>query len=258
MTSTVVRRTVAGQPVPQYTRGRVLAVWAAAAVPMGLLSSVVAPVVAGRLDGPLPFARALLVCMAVGLVWQFVLVAALVAGERRRGEIRGVREALWLTAPTDPTTGRRAPRAWWWLAPFVVGFGLVQFLPSPPVPAARDLGRLLGSDAGQAFFHGNWPWFAVVVVLALFNTVLGEELLFRGFLLPRMREAFGRGDWVANGVLFALYHVHQPWSMPTALLDTVLLAWPTRRWRSAWFGIAVHSTQSILFVALTLGIVLTS
>jgi hypothetical protein len=25
-----------------------------------------------------------------------------------------------------------------------------------------------------------------------------EELLFRGFLLPRMKGAFGRGDWVGN------------------------------------------------------------
>ena len=229
--------------------------WAAAAVPMGVLSWVVAPAVAAHLDGPLPFARALIVCMAVGLVWQFVLVVALVAGERRRGEIRSVRDALWLRAPSDSRTGRRAPRAWWWLVPCVTGFALLQFLPSPPVPAARDLGALLGSDAGQAFFRGNWPWFALVVVLAVFNTVLGEELLFRGFLLPRMREAFASRDWVANGALFALYHVHQPWSMPSALCDTLLLAWPTRRWRSAWFGIAVHSTQSIFFVALTLAVV---
>jgi hypothetical protein len=32
-------------------------------------------------------------------------------------------------------------------------------------------------------------------VLWVFNTVLGEEL-FRGFLLPRMNGAFGRGDWL--------------------------------------------------------------
>jgi membrane protease YdiL (CAAX protease family) len=37
----------------------------------------------------------------------------------------------------------------------------------------------------------------------LFNTVLGEELLFRG-LLPRIQGAFGLWDWVANGLLFAV------------------------------------------------------
>lgn len=98
----------------------------------------------------------------------------------------------------------------------------------------------------------------MVVALALLNTVLGEELLFRGFLLPRMSRAFGRSDWIANGLLFAIYHVHQPWSVPSALIDTVVLAWPSRRWRSAWFGIVVHSGQSVLFVTLTLLLVLGS
>jgi uncharacterized protein len=90
--------------------------------------------------------------------------------------------------------------------------------------------------------------------LLLFNTVLGEELLFRGFLLPRMNGAFGRGDWLANGVLFALYHLHEPWEMPSAFLDTFIYAYPTKRYRSAWIGIAVHSASSVFLgiVILTL------
>jgi membrane protease YdiL (CAAX protease family) len=32
---------------------------------------------------------------------------------------------------------------------------------------------------------GNWGWFALIVALFVFNAVLGEELLFRGVLLPR-------------------------------------------------------------------------
>ena len=59
--------------------------------------------------------------------------------------------------------------------------------------------------------------------MAIFNTVLGEELLFRGLLLPRMNGAFGRWDWVANGVLFAAYHLHVPWTIPANLIDTFIL-----------------------------------
>ena len=32
----------------------------------------------------------------------------------------------------------------------------------------------------------------------IFNYILGEELLFRGVLLPRMNGGIGRWDWVAN------------------------------------------------------------
>jgi hypothetical protein len=61
-------------------------------------------------------------------------------------------------------------------------------------PSTRDFAEFLDSDRGEEFFRGEWGWFAVIVVLAVFNTVLGEELLFRGLLLPRMRGVFGRGD----------------------------------------------------------------
>jgi membrane protease YdiL (CAAX protease family) len=84
----------------------------------------------------------------------------------------------------------------------------------------------------------------------LFNTVLGEELLFRGYLLPRMNGAFGRGDWVANGLLFAGYHLHVPWAIPGTLLEMFTTAYPTKRYRSAWIGIAVHSAQSVFLAIL--------
>ena len=93
-------------------------------------------------------------------------------------------------------------------------------------------------------------------MLAAFNTVLGEELLFRGLLLPRMRGVFGKRDWVANGVLFAIYHLHQPWSIPTTLVDGIfLLAYPSRRFQSAWMGIIVHSKQSVVLITVVLTLV---
>jgi uncharacterized protein len=103
---------------------------------------------------------------------------------------------------------------------------------------------------------GNWIWFAVIVTLFVFNTALGEELLFRGLLLPRMQGAFGRFHWVANGFLFALYHLHEPWLIPSSLVDIFALSYPSRRYRSALIGIIVHSSQSVFFLVLLLLLVL--
>jgi membrane protease YdiL (CAAX protease family) len=145
---------------------------------------------------------------------------------------------------------------WWVLLPAVLVVGLEQLVPSLHVPSGRDLGAFLRSTDGHAFLSGNWPWFAAIVVMTVFNTVLGEELLFRGLLLPRMRGVFGRADWLANGLLFALYHLHMPWAIPKALLDTLALAYPSRRYESAWLGIIVHSLQSVLIVGASLALVL--
>jgi len=83
--------------------------------------------------------------------------------------------------------------------PLVLALAAEEALPTLPTPATRDLGLVLGSSAGQHFMSGNWGWFAALVTMFIFNTVLGEELLFRGLLLPRMNGVFGRWDWAANG-----------------------------------------------------------
>jgi membrane protease YdiL (CAAX protease family) len=167
-----------------------------------------------------------------------------------------VRDALWLRAPRDPKSGRVGGRVWWWALLFVVLFGLWAMVPAIPGPSVRDFGDFLGSDRGEDFFGDAWGWFVVVIVLAAFNTALGEELLFRGLLLPRMRGVFGKRDWIANGALFALYHLHQPWSILNSLIDGVfLLAYPSRRFQSAWMGIIVHSAQSVVLIIVVLTLV---
>ncbi|MGZ8719580.1 MAG: CPBP family intramembrane glutamic endopeptidase [Aeromicrobium sp.] len=240
----------------QYTRRQVVGIWAAAALPMAALAWVVAPLLATLLDGPTAQPRSLLLSLTFGLVWQFVLVVLLV--HRERGLVRWsvLKDALWLRAPRSPRTGHVGGMLWLVLIPFMLLFAAEEFIPAIPAAAGHDMLAFLGSDAGTNLLAGSWGWVAVIVALAVFNTVLGEELLFRGLLLPRMQAAFGRVDWVANGVLFAVYHLHLPWAIPTALVDTFALAYPSRRYRSAWIGIAVHSTQSILIIALTLALVL--
>jgi membrane protease YdiL (CAAX protease family) len=167
-----------------------------------------------------------------------------------------VRDALWLRAPRDPKTGRVGGKVWWWALLFVALVGVWSMVPAiqghrPGISAISS-----ALTVSEAFFSGAWGWFALVVVFVVFNAVIGEELLFRG-LLPRMRAVFGRSDWVANGALFTLYHVHQPWTMPGTLVEGIFLeAYPSRRFQSSWMGIIVHSVQSVFVIAIVLSLVL--
>jgi CAAX protease family protein len=241
----------------QYSRGEILAIWAAAAVPMGLLAWVVAPWLRGQLGGRDPFIEALLICFTAGLLWELALALILV-----RRELGGlawplVRDGLWLRAPRDPKTGRVGGKVWLWALPFVALSAAVNALPIDPVgPMPRDLPKLIDTDRAEHFFAGNWGWFGMLVVVALLAPVV-EELFFRGLLLPRMRGAFGRGDVVVNGTLFTLYHVHQPWSMPATLIDGIVnQAYPTKRFRSTWMGLITHTLPSFVIIGVVLSIVL--
>jgi CAAX protease family protein len=247
------------QAVEQYSLAKILGVWAAAALPMGVLAWVIAPALKDNFSGTgnVPMFKALLLLLTAGMAWQFVLVALLVWHEQRTLRWSKVREALWLRSPRSPKTGRVGGKLWLILIPLVLLFGLGAVLPTFGVPENRDFATFVDSAIGKSFFSGAWGWFGVVILMQLFNTVLGEELLFRGLLLPRMNRVFGRGDWAANGVLFTAYHVHMPWLMPgTLLIDTLAIAYPVKRYQSAWIGIAVHGAQSVFFAVLLFTLVL--
>ena len=56
--------------VRQYSLVQILAVWAAAAIPMGVLAWVVAPLLGALLGGETGFIKALLLCITAGLITQ--------------------------------------------------------------------------------------------------------------------------------------------------------------------------------------------
>src|SRR5262245_61914520 len=236
--------------IQQYSLKKIIGVWAASAIPMGVLAWVVAPLTKDWFSGPHPLIQSVLVWLTAGLIWQFVLVLILLRQEIGSFEWPRVRDALWLRPPRDPKTGHVGGKIWWWALPFLLAFAAwAAIAPELPIPDDVDLNKFLGSDTAKDFFSGAWGWFAVIVTLAVFNTVLGEELLYRGVLLPRMRGVFGQRDWIANGSIFAMYHLHMPWAILPTFVDGIFCdAYPSRRFQSSWIGIIVHSGQSVLLV----------
>jgi membrane protease YdiL (CAAX protease family) len=65
---------------------------------------------------------------------------------------------------------------------------------------------------------GNYGFVVLYLAIGLIFNVFGEELYYRGYLLPRMRGVFGKFDWLANGVLFTLKHGYQRWLYPGILM----------------------------------------
>jgi hypothetical protein len=72
-----------------------------------------------------------------------------------------------------------------------------------------------------------------------FNSVLGEDLLFTGLLLPRMRGVFGRGDFVANGVFSpSTICTSRGRSPPPWWRTSSLLAFPRGGGRACGWGLS--------------------
>jgi membrane protease YdiL (CAAX protease family) len=255
----------------QYSLLQVLAIWAAAALPMGILGWIVAPALAPDIrSNPIGAVLVRYGVLTLGLVWMFVLSLILVRREEGNIQWATLRRRLRLNTPRDPRNGEPRPRLWLWAIPLLVLVALWGILVGPRLgqlwgalvpalaePAGFSLGSVLGTPAGRELFVGAWAVLALFALNAVFNSVLGEELLFRGVLLPKMNAAFGRWDWLANGLLFGLYHLHQPWSMFGSIGSGALLyALPAKRFRSTWMSIIVHSGQTVYFLFIILGLVL--
>ena len=103
---------------------------------------------------------------------------------------------------------------------------------------------------------GAWYLVGLMLIHIVGNYLLGEELLFRSVLLPKMKEVFGKWDWVANAVLFGMYHVHKPWGIPSSIVTGIVFAYPSRRFRSAWFGLIAHGVDGLFLLFLMLGLAL--
>jgi membrane protease YdiL (CAAX protease family) len=238
---------------------------------MGLLGWVVIPAVSpDHATDPLRAGVIRIVLLTLGLVWLFVLSLLIVRQEE--GDLRWatVKRRLRLNAPRDPGTDTTRRTLWLWVIPFLLASVVwdvalrshvndlsVSVLPFLAEPPGYSFESIFQSQEMLDRLVGAWWFFALIVVFVVFNTFLGEELLFRGVLLPRMTGVFGRWSWVANGLLFGLYHVHQPWGIVESAIGGVFfLAYPSWRFGSTWMGIIVHSAQSVFVAFLILGVVL--
>src|SRR5829696_5629396 len=206
----------------QYSLTKILGVWALAAIPMGILSWVVFPAVSPDVGSdPLGAGVTRIVLLTIGLIWLFVLSMIIVRREEGDLSWATIKRRLRLNTPRGPTTGQPRARLWLWVVPFLVAVAVVELVLGAPLanawaavfpflaePAGYGFDSIFESQQILAGLEGAWWFLALFVIFSVFNTILGEEFLFRGVLLPKMEGVFGRGSWVANNVLFALYHVH--------------------------------------------------
>jgi len=251
----------------QYTLWQIFGIWLAAAAPMGLLGWAAYPLLSA---GLLPLDAGLLriKLLTIGLVWQFVLSMVIVYHEEGNIRFSTIRHRFWLNHPFSARTEETKKALWWWLIPLLLMGVFVNLVLRPPLvdlwgkivpflaePKGYDMSAMFAPEL-RAQMVGDWGLLGLFFVFALFNSFLGEEFLFRGVLLPKMQGTFGKWDWVANGVLFGCYHLHQPWG----ILDSILTGWvytfAGRRFRSNWFPIILHSAETVFFLILILGLVL--
>jgi membrane protease YdiL (CAAX protease family) len=226
---------------------------------------------------PLVTAGVPLLFAFTGALFGPILVAAVVAVVRTR---RGVPNGSWaavavrLRLPLPGHPDWPARRAWAVFVAAAVGVLLVEGLLEPvagvlvaavPLPIPAVLPALFDPRVALAVpptefmgipLAGAW-WVVAVWTVAFVVNIGGEELLWRGYVLPRQEAAFGRWAWLVNGLLWVVaVHAFMWWNLfgllPTGLVTPYLV----QRYGTTWAGVVVHGLGNALWlVLLVVGVV---
>lgn len=174
----------------------------------------------------------------------------------------------WLLCAREGRTeiGLRAPVSWWWVVSgpavglAVLGIGAAvawALFGSGPdnwfTHHATELGRI-AADVPPGLSAP--ALFGALTVPAMIFSPLGEEFLYRGFILRVGSTLWGdRAGTVGQAAAFAFVHLAhyglQPVQpaviglfLPTNFLVALALAWMVRRNRSLWVAVAAHSVYN--------------
>lgn len=235
----------------QYSLLKIMTIWGVGSLPMPVLVFVIAPMLASGSDihpGLMIWYMGI-----VGMAWQFLVSVFLLWRELDEFTWSAIKTRIWLNKPTDPTTGNKSYKLFFWLIPAFLFVLLIEMSPLGDFldqillmifPALNELETEI-DDLFVPELVGAWWLFGVAVLNNVFNYFLGEELLFRGILLPKMRGAFGKWDWVANAALFGLYHLHKPQNIIKIGVSALAYTWTSKRYQSIWFAIILHGVEMI-------------
>ena len=138
-----------------------------------------------------------------------------------------------------------------WLANFP------SFAPHPAFPtelrpgAEQDI--IPGLFMGMRL-KGMW-WVLGVYLIGWFFNIAGEEMWFRGFMLPRQELSHGRLAWFVNGLCFNSFHIMWKWNLIALLPGSLILSYVTQRRKNTSVAIVVHGLLNVsTMIAIAAGV----
>lgn len=234
----------------QYNFKKILGLWALVTLPMIALSLASRPLIL-RFSHILPATPAFMLLMMPGMLWQLALSLWIIYREEGNLRLETIRRRIWLNPPLHPTSGqpKRHLYVWSLLLPALVSLGLIanRYFSGFESSGSKNMLELAGP-----LYAGQWWILGLMLAVWIPSALLAEEFFFRGILLPKMRCAFGKLDWLINAMLYGLYFLYQPLMIPFQFIKALVIAWPARRFHSNRMTIIMRSIEGVGLVAIAL------
>ena len=127
-----------------------------------------------------------------------------------------------------------------WLASFT-WFTPPKFLPSELNPLKEVIpDTFMGTSV-----NGQWGYALAYLLGWVFN-ILGEELLWRGYMLPRQEISYGKGAWFVHGLLWTGWHIFWKWNLLSLLPITLAIAFVAQKTKNTSIIIIAHGIVNFI------------
>jgi membrane protease YdiL (CAAX protease family) len=126
-----------------------------------------------------------------------------------------------------------------------------------------QLGRMIPGFNPNPEFFPNMPiqsggyWFIVAWLVFFFFNIFGEELWWRGYILPRQESLTGPKTWLVHGLLWAAFHTSMGWSpIWLALPNFLILPLVVQKRKNTSIALVIHSAFGAFgFLSLAFGLI---
>ena len=104
-------------------------------------------------------------------------------------------------------------------------------------------------DAGRSWLLAVWLPYWVL-------NIMGEEILWRGVMLPRSEAASGRWGWAVQGAGWSIFHIAFGWQLLLTMLPLLfIIPYVAQRRKNSWTGVVIHAViNGPAFILIAFGI----
>ncbi|MFC2024852.1 CPBP family intramembrane glutamic endopeptidase [Chloroflexota bacterium] len=126
---------------------------------------------------------------------------------------------------------------------------------------AVKVGLIPGFNTSPSFlefepFGLGQSWMLLIWVPMFFFNIMGEELLWRGYILPRQELAHRKYAWIVNAILWLVFHISFGWSSMLMTLPVIItIPFLVQKRANTWIGVIIHGgINGPAFIAISLGL----
>ena len=103
----------------------------------------------------------------------------------------------------------------------------------------------------------NRYWILLIWFPYWLLNIIGEEILWRGVLLPRQEIVFGKFTWLFHGFFWGIFHIGFGWQLLLMLLPILFIqSYAVQRRKNTWIGVIIHAgINGPSFLALSFGLI---